>query len=112
VHVTPTRITLGGYSDGAGFGEGDPAVPLQLSVACGPEPASGTVELLVPDGLLAEIDGELRRHRARDGRARLAVLAPGQAHVLRPRPLLAGGPAHGDLIAGFAAVLRPRAVSP
>jgi hypothetical protein len=57
VHVTPTRITLGGYSDGAGFGEGDPAVPLQLSVACGPEPASGAVELLVPDGLLAEIDG-------------------------------------------------------
>jgi alpha-mannosidase len=59
VHVTPTRITLGGYSDGAGFGEGDPAVPLQLSVACGPEPASGVVELLVPDGLLAEIDGAL-----------------------------------------------------
>jgi len=57
VHVTPTRITLGGYSDGAEFGEGDPAVPLQLSVACGPEPASGAVELLVPDGLLAEIDG-------------------------------------------------------
>ncbi|MGC1753807.1 MAG: hypothetical protein WA805_11990, partial [Trebonia sp.] len=57
VHVTPTRITLGGYSDGAEFGEGDPAVPLQLSLACGPEPASGAVELLVPDGLLAEIDG-------------------------------------------------------
>jgi alpha-mannosidase len=57
VHVTPTRITLGGYSDGDGFGEGDPAVPLQLSLACGPEPASGAVELLVPDGLLAEIDG-------------------------------------------------------
>jgi alpha-mannosidase len=57
VHVTPTRITLGGYSDGAGFGDGDPAVPFQLSVACGADPASGTVELLVPDGLLAEIDG-------------------------------------------------------
>jgi alpha-mannosidase len=57
VHVTPTRLTLGGYSAGDNFGEGAPAAPLQLSVACGPEPASGTVELLVPDGLLAEIDG-------------------------------------------------------
>ena len=44
--------------------------------------------------------------------ARLGVLAAGEADVLRPRPLLAGGPAHGDLTAGFAAVLRPRAVSP
>jgi len=53
VHCTPTRITLGG--DGLETGEG--AGRFQLSVACGPEPASGEVELIVPDGLLAEIDG-------------------------------------------------------
>jgi hypothetical protein len=34
---------------------GDDAGQLRLSVACGPEPASGAVELLVPDGLVAEV---------------------------------------------------------
>ena len=56
VHFTPTRLTL---DAGAGIDPGtdDSTGRLQLSVACGPEPATGTVELAVPDGLLAEIDG-------------------------------------------------------
>jgi hypothetical protein len=47
VHFTPTRVTLDGDTPGR----------LRLSVACGPEPAAGEVELVIPDGLLAEIDG-------------------------------------------------------
>src|SRR6516225_4691309 len=47
VHFTPTRVTLDGDTPGR----------LRLSVACGSEPAAGEVDLVVPDGLLAEIDG-------------------------------------------------------
>jgi alpha-mannosidase len=60
VHVSPTRLTLAGDSAGAGAHDGDGGGAegrLQLSVAGGPEPAGGEVELVVPDGLLAEIDG-------------------------------------------------------
>jgi hypothetical protein len=48
VHFGPTRITLNGDT---------PQGRATLTVACGPEPASGTVELVVPDELTAEIDG-------------------------------------------------------
>ena len=48
VHFAPTRITLNGDS---------PQGRATLTVACGPEPASGTVELVVPGELTAEIDG-------------------------------------------------------
>jgi hypothetical protein len=48
VHFTPTRITLNGDS---------PQGRVTLTVACGPEPATGTVELVVPAELTAEIDG-------------------------------------------------------
>ena len=48
VHFGPTRITLNGDS---------PQGRVTLTVACGPEPASGTVELVVPAELTAEIDG-------------------------------------------------------
>ena len=48
VHFGPTRITLN-----ADAAQGRAT----LTVACGPEPASGTVELVVPDELTAEIDG-------------------------------------------------------
>jgi alpha-mannosidase len=48
VHFTPTRITLNGDS---------PQGRVTLTVACGPEPASGTVELVVPAELTAEVDG-------------------------------------------------------
>jgi len=51
VHVTPTRIALDGDREAGEAGR------LRLTVACGPEPAAGEVELLVPDGLLAEVDG-------------------------------------------------------
>jgi uncharacterized membrane protein len=47
VHCAPTRLTLEAGTDGR----------FELSVACGPEPASGQVELIVPDELRAEIDG-------------------------------------------------------
>jgi alpha-mannosidase len=48
VHFAPTRITLNGDSSQG---------RVTLTVACGPEPASGTVELVVPGELTAEIDG-------------------------------------------------------
>ena len=48
MHLTPTRVTLRGDEE---------AGRLRLTVACGPEPAAGEVELLVPDGLVAEVDG-------------------------------------------------------
>jgi alpha-mannosidase len=56
VHLTPTRVTLrptvleGFESPPPGAGE---AGVLRLTVACGPEPASGEVSLMVPDGLVA-----------------------------------------------------------
>jgi hypothetical protein len=60
VHLTPTRVTLrpsaleGFDAPAPGTGE---AGLLRLSVACGLQPASGEVELLVPDGLVAEAGG-------------------------------------------------------
>ena len=48
VHFTPTRITLNGDS---------PDGRTTLTVACGPEPASGTLDLDVVGELVAEIDG-------------------------------------------------------
>ena len=48
VHFGPTRITL---NDDAPQGR------VTLTVACGPEPATGTVELIIPAELTAEVDG-------------------------------------------------------
>jgi alpha-mannosidase len=48
VHFTPTRITLNGDA---------PAGATTLTVACGPEPASGTLDLMVVGELIAEVDG-------------------------------------------------------
>jgi hypothetical protein len=50
VHFSPTRVTLG--ADTAGDG-----TRLALTVACGPSGGSGQVELVVPDGLAAEVTG-------------------------------------------------------
>jgi hypothetical protein len=50
VHFSPTRVTLG--ADAAGDG-----TRLALTVACGPSGGSGQVELVVPDGLAAEVTG-------------------------------------------------------
>ena len=47
VHFTPPRVTLGP----------EPAARLRLTVACGPEPSSGEARLVLPEGLIAEIDG-------------------------------------------------------
>jgi alpha-mannosidase len=68
VHFTPTRATLrspgagaeaglGGGGDLGGADLGGGAGRLRLTVACGIEPAAGEIELMVPDGLLAEVDG-------------------------------------------------------
>jgi alpha-mannosidase len=46
VHLSPTRLV--------------PPDAVRLTVACGPEGAAGTVELDVPDGLVAEPSGPLR----------------------------------------------------
>ena len=48
VHFTPTRITL---NDEAWDGR------TTLTVACGPEPASGTLDLVAVGELIAEVDG-------------------------------------------------------
>jgi alpha-mannosidase len=48
VHFTPTRITLNGDA---------PDGRTTLTVACGPEPARGTIDLIVGGELIAEIDG-------------------------------------------------------
>ncbi len=55
VHLSPARVAL----PQAGAGAGDTAV-VRLTVACGPEPASGVVDLDVPAGLAATPDGPLR----------------------------------------------------
>jgi alpha-mannosidase len=51
VHFTPTRVTLRGPDDPGGDGTSR----MRLTVACGPAPASGRAQLIVPDGLVAEI---------------------------------------------------------
>jgi alpha-mannosidase len=50
VHLTPTRATLR-----AGGSDGDDTARLRLTVACGPSPAAGSAELLVPPGLIAQV---------------------------------------------------------
>jgi hypothetical protein len=45
VHFNPTRVTLDAHALGRA----------RLSVACGPRPASGEAELIIPDALTAEI---------------------------------------------------------
>jgi len=51
VHFAPTRATLRAPDDSAGDG----LARIRMTVACGPTPASGEAELIVPDGLVAEI---------------------------------------------------------
>jgi alpha-mannosidase len=53
VHFTPTRVTLGVPGGPGGPGVG--LTGLTLTVACGPEAASGEVELVVPTALAATI---------------------------------------------------------
>jgi alpha-mannosidase len=50
VHVTPNRVALPADGDTA---------DVTLTVACGPEPASGSVELVVPEGLSVTPAGPL-----------------------------------------------------
>jgi alpha-mannosidase len=60
VHFSPTRVALA---------EPDEAGPLTLTVGAGPEPASGTVELVVPDGITLSAGQELRYELAPGGYA-------------------------------------------
>ena len=52
-----------------------------------------------PSSRAATATRPVRRHGPGDGRARLGVVAAGEADVLRPRPLLGGRPAHRGLAA-------------
>jgi alpha-mannosidase len=74
VHLAPSRIALAaGQPDSAG---------LRLTVACGRQPARGTAELDVPDGLVADPPGPFRYQLGERGHGRwdLAVRAlPGAA---------------------------------
>jgi alpha-mannosidase len=57
VHFSPTRVTLD-RGDAAAGRDGAPAgTRLALTVACGPAGGSGLVELVVPDGLTAQVAG-------------------------------------------------------
>jgi len=66
VHLSPTRVTLGGdagaASAGAAVGPGAADGPrrVTLTVASGPAGGSGEVELMVPAGLAAAASGPLR----------------------------------------------------
>ncbi len=60
VHFTPTRVALA---------EPGEAGLLTLTVGCGPEPASGTVELVVPDGITVTTERDLRYELAPGGYA-------------------------------------------
>ncbi len=53
MHLSPTRVPLPGVAGG------QDAAPVRLTVACGPQPASGVVELDVPAGLVATPAGPL-----------------------------------------------------
>jgi hypothetical protein len=54
VHFSPARVTLGGDAPGDSAGDG---TRLALTVGCGPAGGSGQVELVVPDGLAAQVAG-------------------------------------------------------
>ena len=60
VHFTPTRVALA---------EPGEAGLLTLTVGCGPEPASGTVELVLPDGITVTTEPDLRYDLAPGGYA-------------------------------------------
>jgi alpha-mannosidase len=59
-HFSPTRVALA---------EPGEAGRLTLTVGCGPEPASGTVELVVPDGFTVTAGQDLRYELAPGGYA-------------------------------------------
>ncbi|HJY61352.1 MAG TPA: glycoside hydrolase family 38 C-terminal domain-containing protein, partial [Streptosporangiaceae bacterium] len=60
VHFSPTRVALA---------EPGEAGLLTLTVGCGPEPASGTVELVLPDGITVTTQPDLRYELAPGGYA-------------------------------------------
>jgi alpha-mannosidase len=60
VHFSPTRVALA---------EPGQAGLLTLTVGCGPEPASGTVELVLPDGITVTTEPDLRYELAPGGYA-------------------------------------------
>ena len=60
VHFSPTRVALA---------EPGEAGLLTLTVGCGPEPASGTVELILPDGITVTTQPDLRYELAPGGYA-------------------------------------------
>jgi alpha-mannosidase len=72
VHLSPARVALPGAAGG------DTAV-VRLTVACGPEPASGVVDLDVPAGLAAAPDGPLRYDLPALGHARWDLAVRGAA---------------------------------
>ena len=111
VHFSPTRVALA---------EPGEAGLLTLTVGCGPEPASGTVELVVPDGITVTAGQDLRYELVPGGYAAWDLTvraAPGTG----PRTLLRGGAdpgrarprhrGHGHGRGGRAPVARPGAAT-
>ena len=85
VHFSPARAALPDPSQ---------ADSLTLTVGCGPEPVSGVVELVVPDGITVTADRDLRYElAARRVRGLGPDRAGGAGH--RPGPLFRGRPDQG-----------------
>jgi hypothetical protein len=89
VHLSPARVTL---PQGAGAPD---AATVRLSVACGPEPASGAVDLDVPAGLAATPDGPLRYDLPALGHVHWDVTVRGAAGAA-PGDYFLAGAAPGD----------------
>jgi alpha-mannosidase len=60
VHLSPDRIALAGPGGGEPAGDDGAAAELRLTVACGPDPAAGAVQLSAGDTLFLEPSGPLR----------------------------------------------------
>jgi alpha-mannosidase len=96
VHLSPTRVSL---PEGAG-----PAV-VRLTVAGGPDGATGTVELDVPDGLVAELSGPLGYELLPLGYAEWELIVRGRPGAAAGHYFLAArirdelGQAHEDVVA-------------
>ena len=76
------RLADPGPADPASAGPGQAAAALRVTVACGPEPAAGTLRLLVPAGLSADFGASAPGRPAPPGRP-----------VPRGRPARPGPPA-------------------
>jgi alpha-mannosidase len=87
VHLSPGRVTLS---------DAGPAGKLRLTIACGPRPAAGEIQLLVPAGLRAAPAGPLRFELAPLGHAAWDLTVEAAAGAAAGRYFLAAQVAGAD----------------